>query len=142
MKQQLEHTAKGAQYWKPLKIGIDFDATFDLDPVLWCSIIGIMKEKGHEVRFVTLRYDFQTDDIVYWSSYLKVDIIFCGGRQKTEVCVERDWIPDVWIDDHVIHVPTMEQINTLVDENKKRLEAEAKGETYFYNIPKINKDKL
>ena len=34
------------------------------------------------------------------------------------------------------------EINTLVDENKKRLEAEAKGETYFYNIPKINKDKL
>lgn len=85
---------------KLLRIAVDYDDTYTADPELWDAFVGHAKERGHDVRIVTVR-----DDRKDWTpAMLEVeknyDVIFTRGVAKAWFCArELDWEPNIWIDD-------------------------------------------
>lgn len=84
-----------------MKIALDFDQTYTLDPDCWDDIICGFYNCGHEVCIVTVRHP-------YWDAHplldeLKavygVNIIFTDGKAKKAFCEELGINIDVWIDD-------------------------------------------
>lgn len=85
-----------------MKIALDYDLTFTLDPVMWEEFIILAERSGHEVRIVTARSPVH-DNINNQIDGL-VDIIYCDGVAKRFHCewfAENGdgWMPDIWIDD-------------------------------------------
>ena len=84
-----------------MKIALDFDNCFTLDPDLWIDFVHLAKAHGHEVRVVTGRddrYD-RTTPLTIVENILPV--IYTRGMAKRWY-VERfapDFPVDVWIDD-------------------------------------------
>lgn len=84
-----------------MKIALDYDQTYTLDPDFWNDVIDAAVDRGHEIRIVTARAP-EEDKIPVLSDFL--DIIYCDGIAKRFYCTwfaddRRGWIPDVWIDD-------------------------------------------
>lgn len=84
-----------------MRIALDFDQTYTLDPDCWFDVINTFQEAGHEVVVVTVRHP-------YWDAHpyiddlykqLLVDCIFTDGKAKKAFCEERGINIDVWIDD-------------------------------------------
>ena len=80
-----------------MKFGLDFDATYSADPVLWDHFIVHAKERGHSVCIVTARRDTEENrEIVKVHGCLTV---FTELQSKLRHCAERGLKIDVWIDD-------------------------------------------
>lgn len=84
-----------------MKIALDYDLTYTLDPYLWEGFITMAINAGHDVRIVTARSPIldNIDDKVS-----DLPIIYCDGVAKRFHCTwfadnGNGWIPDVWIDD-------------------------------------------
>jgi hypothetical protein len=85
-----------------LKIALDYDKTFNLDPDFWSEFEILAHKYKHEVRIVTARspkLDRLSKDRVR-----DIPVIYCDGVAKRFVCTHfaddyKGWIPDVWIDD-------------------------------------------
>ena len=85
-----------------MKIALDFDSTYTLDPDSWNKFIETFKNAGHQIYCVTMRYDNDDErrDVVN-SLHGKVDnIIFTGRKSKLEYVASRGIKIDVWIDDN------------------------------------------
>lgn len=83
-----------------MKIALDYDDTFTLEPALWLNFILAFQLHGHEVRIVTMRspeHD-RTPDIVALERHAPV--IYTNGGAKRAHCEQVGWVPDVWIDDN------------------------------------------
>lgn len=99
------------------RIALDFDDTFTLDPQRWAEFVHLFCSRGSgwSVKFVTFRYETdRNEDIEYWAEKLGIDIIYCGGVQKAQVCAENSWTPDVWIDDMPILIPMKLQLQGMI----------------------------
>jgi hypothetical protein len=80
-----------------MKIALDYDGTFTRDPALWMNFIKACHASNHDIRIVTMRNEEK--DLTSYFTRLGVPVIFTSLMQKREYCDERDWHPDVWIDD-------------------------------------------
>jgi hypothetical protein len=81
-----------------MKIALDFDMTYTLDPEMWDMIIEGLVWKKHDVRIVTTRNPIH-DKI---QRDVKIPIIYCDGIAKRYYChwfVDDGWDPDIWVDD-------------------------------------------
>lgn len=85
-----------------MKIALDFDETFTLDPTMWLYFIDEAVTAGHTVYIVTARDEF--NDGINW---LKVglgeapcEVIWCDGCPKRELTRGLGLKIDVWIDDN------------------------------------------
>lgn len=84
-----------------MKIALDFDNTYTLNPNLWIAFIDDVRDSGGDVYIVTVRHE-------YWDAHplldelmgrLGVMVVFTDGRAKWEFCEELGLSIDVWIDD-------------------------------------------
>lgn len=85
---------------KGMKIALDYDGTFTLDPNLWCFFLGMCKARGHDVRIITMR---KPEMPIAWPDDLnegyKVPVIYTSNMQKREYCESVGFHVDIWIDD-------------------------------------------
>jgi len=94
-------------------IALDFDETFTEDPFLWRAFIAMAKKRGHEVTFVTFRFnqhdnDLLNQDIKDVARELGMNIVFTGGQQKNKL-----FDADIWIDDQPITIPKADALNNM-----------------------------
>ncbi len=84
-----------------MKIALDYDNTYTLDPDCWYNVIIEFLSSDHEVSIVTVRHEYW--DAHPWLDDLKeefeIPVIFTDGRAKKDFCLERGIEFDVWIDD-------------------------------------------
>lgn len=80
-------------------IALDYDGTYTADPELWLPFIAAARAKGHQVWCVTMRDNFELDD-VRRQLHGRVDHIVATDRKaKLEFLAARGISPDIWIDD-------------------------------------------
>ncbi|SEF31323.1 hypothetical protein ABL840_09265 [Variovorax sp. NFACC27] len=80
-------------------IALDFDGTFTADPDLWLSFIASSRSRGHQVCVVTMRDEFEAED-VHRQLLGKVDrIVFTARHAKLPFLEARGITPHIWIDD-------------------------------------------
>lgn len=79
-----------------MRISLDYDATYTVDPVGWNKFIDLMQLRDHEVVMVTFRGD---DTPVEIEPPIKV--YYTGAKPKRWFMNEVIGLPiDVWIDDY------------------------------------------
>ena len=85
-----------------MKIALDYDETYSVDPEFWNLFIASAKARGHEVRGVTARDDRfdRTAGLVELEQLIPV--IYCRGIAKRWYCTHfvEDFVPEVWVDDN------------------------------------------
>lgn len=85
-----------------MKIALDFDDTYTLDPDFWNTFIALAESLGHEVRIVTARDDRfdRTRALVEIEKLVRV--IYCRGVAKRWYVTHfgDGFTPDIWIDDN------------------------------------------
>ena len=81
-----------------MKIALDWDQTYTLDPEFWFDFIKTSKDKGHDIRIVTLRKPEMEDEPLKWIKQF-IPVIYTSSQQKREYCVSIDFHPQIWIDD-------------------------------------------
>jgi hypothetical protein len=86
-----------------VKIALDYDNTYSLDPGFWQQFVWLAEVAGHEVRIVTVRddrYD-RTGPLVDVEKILPV--IYTRGVAKKAWLTNNGagdcWMPDIWVDD-------------------------------------------
>lgn len=84
-----------------MKIALDYDATYSLDPGFWDVVIDLAANAGHEIRIVTARderYD-RTPGLIAVEG--KLPVIYTRGVAKRWYLSHfgEGFVPDVWIDD-------------------------------------------
>lgn len=101
--------------WDNLKVALDYDDTFTVNPQMWGMIVAVMKQFGAEVKFVTYR-SMKTNnaDIELSAKEVDIPIIYCNYYQKAQVCAKSGWIPDIWIDDMPILIPMKQQLEGML----------------------------
>ena len=80
-----------------MRLALDYDDTYTLDPELWNAFALAARQRGHDVRIVTARCAIRdnVDDRIG-----DLPVIYCNGVAKRFYCREfADWVPDVFIDD-------------------------------------------
>lgn len=79
-----------------MRIALDYDDTFTADPIGWTLFVEMMKQRGHDITFVTFRHPDWHDqtDITTDAERLGIQIVYTKHRQKSHV-----FKADVWIDD-------------------------------------------
>lgn len=99
-----------------MKIALDFDGTFTLDPEFWTDFINLVAKRGHLVYLVTMRHGIPEG--IYTShhcdEYSEVydelanlpiaQYIFTGRKAKKAFCDDLGLYIDVWIDDNPLWV--------------------------------------
>lgn len=97
-----------------MNIGLDYDDTFAADKTLWTMFILNAKERGHDVRFVTFRFEhpngYSNDDLILDASKLDIPVIFTNGIQKDDVTRSLGFFVDVWIDDFPLAIPSGDHV--------------------------------
>jgi isopentenyl diphosphate isomerase/L-lactate dehydrogenase-like FMN-dependent dehydrogenase len=76
-------------------VAMDYDDTFDKDPVMWGNCMTLMKAAGHTVLCVTMRYDTEEERIG-----MDVPVFYTGRRAKRAFMQRANIFVDVWIDDN------------------------------------------
>ena len=71
-----------------MRIALDYDNTYTLDPALWDGFIKAAQNRGHDVRIVTMRYPQEVIDAA------PVEVTYTSRKAKASVTSA-----DVWIDD-------------------------------------------
>jgi hypothetical protein len=99
-----------------MRLALDFDATYTVDPELWEAFVKLAKERGHEVTIVTARCengsfaypDLDNDDVIAAAGRMGIDVVYCCGNQKQDI-----YGADVWIDDSPHAIVGREQLEHL-----------------------------
>lgn len=96
-----------------MKIALDYDDTFTREPHMWSSFVKLVQEVGHEIKFVTFRFEESATrsnvDIEHDAKQLGIDIVYCNYEQKSEC-----YSADIWIDDMPILIPSIEAMKCAV----------------------------
>lgn len=84
-----------------MKLALDFDKTYTLDPAFWREFIALSQAGGHEVWIVTFRLNGLTEEPEFAALErdLGVKTIFTDRRAKFNFCAALGHAFDVWIDD-------------------------------------------
>lgn len=90
-----------------IKVAVDYDDTFTLNPALMSRLTRVLKSAGCEVKIVTWRHSIaEGNNILEMASkHLEIDVIYCGGQPKQAICKYLGWEPDVWVDDKPETIP-------------------------------------
>jgi hypothetical protein len=80
-----------------MKIALDYDGTYTLDPEFWDLVIALAHSHKHDIRIVTMRKPEMKIEI-NWPPHT-LDVIYTSNKQKREYCDEIGWHPAIWIDD-------------------------------------------
>ena len=82
-----------------MRLALDFDATYTLDPAFWNEFIGNAQGSGHEVILATYRHEVH--DAHYLIDNLKgiIPVYFTDGQAKKPFLEKLGIVVDVWIDD-------------------------------------------
>ncbi len=77
-----------------MKIAIDYDGTFTAIPQQISGFVRELKYAGHDVRFVTMRYPYESMGIDKAARMLNIPIVYTSRQQK-----RNHWDADIWLDD-------------------------------------------
>lgn len=112
-----------------MNIGLDFDDTITADVGLWELFVAAAKERGHDVRIVTFRFErpngYSNDDVHLVAKRFGVPVIFCNGVQKDEVTRALGFTVDIWIDDFPVGIPIGQHLTSMangvrINDDRKR----------------------
>lgn len=80
-------------------VSLDYDETWTKDPVAWSLVAKALREQGHTVYGITMRYPEEGRSMD--QKYLDVcdEVFFTSRQAKFFYCWERGIHIDVWIDD-------------------------------------------
>lgn len=79
-----------------MKISLDYDETYTLDPKLWELFVRLAVARGHEVVCVTMRRPTEPTE---FPPDLKIETVYTSRQGKAEFMQKRgEWV-DIWIDD-------------------------------------------
>jgi len=83
-----------------LTIALDYDGTYNKDPLLWDKFISAAKLNGHEIFICTMRHPYEELEI---DPGLHVEFT-CRKNKHDHMKAKGKWV-DIWIDDmpHFIH---------------------------------------
>jgi hypothetical protein len=80
-------------------IALDYDGTYTADPDLWQAFIAAARSRSHQVFVVTMRHEFEGDDVMR-QLHGKVDrIVFTARRAKRPHMEFLGHQVQIWIDD-------------------------------------------
>ena len=85
-----------------MRIALDFDDTYTLDPMLWADFIDNAHYRGHSVTIVTGRPDDGDNNDIETSKAVlvcKCPVIYTEYNPKRLFCRSLGHTFDVWIDD-------------------------------------------
>lgn len=84
-----------------MKIALDYDKTFTLDPSAWLRFVYQFRDAGHEIRIVTIRDDRFDRTAALVDIEASIGVIYTRGVAKRWFCQHfgGGFVPDVWIDD-------------------------------------------
>jgi len=84
-----------------MKIALDYDNTYSLDPIFWDTFIRGCEIRGIDVRIVTARDERLDRSAPLVELEKKISVIYTRGVAKKWYCAHfgEGFIPDVWIDD-------------------------------------------
>lgn len=85
-----------------MTFAIDFDGTYDRDPMLWTFFVQMALTLGHDVIVVTARGDHHqptAEHVIAQRWGPNVPVIRSYDRPKTQVAYAAGYSVDVWIDD-------------------------------------------
>ena len=95
-----------SNYEKHLNIALDYDETFTANRSLWTQFVLLAKQSNCTVTFVTYRFESgKNKDILLDAETLGIDIVFSGGKQKSDV-----FKADIWIDDSPVTIPAYSEM--------------------------------
>lgn len=77
-----------------MKVALDYDSTYTLDPELWNKFIDMLQLRDHEVMVVTYR-----DEDLPIDHELPIPIYYTAFHAKRNFMEEKGIHIDVWIDD-------------------------------------------
>lgn len=84
--------------WTHTNFALDYDDTYTRDPDLWLDWVNRALEKGHTVKVVTMRYQYE--GVTMDSRLLElVEVIFTERKAKRIFAKLKGYNVDVWIDD-------------------------------------------
>ena len=100
-----------------MKLAIDYDDTYTLDPGFWKEVFASAKSRGHEIFMVTMRHHVDSID----ADIPPEDIYYTNCAAKRKYMEDRGFEMDVWIDDNPKYVENpkvlrYEEIKESVDE--------------------------
>lgn len=84
-----------------MKIALDYDNTYSLDPEFWSNFALGANLYGHEVKIVTIRDDRYDRTAPLEAVERQLPVIYTRGVAKRWYLTHfgNGFIPDVWIDD-------------------------------------------
>lgn len=84
-----------------MKIALDYDLTYSLDPKFWNQVIAAARRNGHDIRVVTVRDDNLDRTAPLLELEQRLPVIYTCGVAKKWYCSHfgDGFTPDVWIDD-------------------------------------------
>lgn len=93
-----------------MNISIDFDDTYTRDPLMWNKFILDARAHGHTVYCVTARgesFPEEVEEVLATIGRLvgQDNCIFTDGKQKRQVCLNKNINIHVWIDDMPEAIP-------------------------------------
>lgn len=83
-----------------MKIGIDYDNTFSVDPEMFRKFIDLLQEHGHEAVIVTQRSHSYGNDDLLEDVQDKVEVVYAGEQWKSSIAFEKGHYIHVWMDDN------------------------------------------
>lgn len=101
-----------------MQIALDYDDTFTNDETLWRAFVSNAIDRGHSVAFVTSRQDDGDNiDIMADAKALRIPVVFCNHKAKSEC-----YTADVWIDDNPLMIPSRAAIRLCAMEPRQSSE--------------------
>lgn len=83
-----------------MQIALDYDGTVTEDPEGWADVVGLLRQRGHQIVIVTFRKpEEETADLRWFAGVNLLPILFTARNPKKAWCEERGIKIDVWIDD-------------------------------------------
>lgn len=79
-----------------MKIAVDYDGTYSVDPELFSIFIRIAQQRGHEVYIVTMRYDSEAERICH---VVPCKVFYTGRNAKMKHMADLGHEFNIWIDD-------------------------------------------
>lgn len=80
-----------------MRLALDFDATYTLQPVFWDEFIELAERAGNEVILATYRHEVH--DAHPLIDALQIPVYFTDGKAKKPFLEALGVVVDVWIDD-------------------------------------------
>lgn len=87
-----------------MRLALDFDATYTLDPYFWDRFIKFSKDNGHEVVLATYRHEVHDAHTLLDNLKHFIPVYFTDGKAKKPFLEALGITVDVWIDDRPLTI--------------------------------------